>query len=112
MKLLELKEKKLEDGEISIVLKPINRALMASYLTSVVSGRGRTVFEQQMLLTDFFLTDCIKELKISGKSFDPNEVAERADIRDEGVRDVLDRIFTLCANEFNASSEEDEKKSE
>jgi len=112
MKLLELKEKRLEDGNISIVLKPINRALEAAYLSIIFTGRDRSAFEQQMMLTDFFLTDCIKELKIAGESFDPNEVAERADIMDEGVVEELNRIFTLVIGEFNVSSEEDEKKSE
>ena len=112
MRLLALQERKLTEGDISLTLLPVTKAMQVGYTSVAFATESANDFERGMAITDYILTECIKDLRIAGVEYDPVQVAETANIMDTDTVMTLNKINVMVREHLSGLSEDEAKKSE
>jgi len=110
MQLLNFKEKKLKEGDISFTLKPVSKSLQTGYIGTAFASTGMDDFQRKMALTDYILTDCIFDLEINGEKYDGEVLAECANLMDEETIKTLSKIYEMACIHLEGITEDDAKK--
>jgi phosphoribosylformimino-5-aminoimidazole carboxamide ribonucleotide (ProFAR) isomerase len=98
---------KSEDGSIEIVVKPITKGMQVEVVD--LYANFNTAKDKDAFV-DHILKNCVESLTIGGEAFDPNEVAELADMSDFETAEQLYSISTLVMSAMFKVG--DEKKSD
>lgn len=88
MKFLNDERIEVEDGEIKLTIKPVTTSQQARIADlGIVSGCAARID-----LTKYGLKTCIEKISISGAEFDPAQLADHADLSDDGTMAVMLKI--------------------
>lgn len=106
MQLLSGNPEVLTEGNVTITTIPVTPRMQAK----IVDLDKLTSMEALMDLCTYILTECVSEIKVNDKSFNPTELAQKADLRDLDTLKSFVTIKDLVVQNALLKAE-DEKKS-
>jgi hypothetical protein len=105
MKLLKGQTERVEKDGIAVDVKVITTAMQARLsemsIDSSMSGRVKMI--------GFILNNCVESVEVDGSTYDPRELAEKADISDKGTLEAMLKISAMVANVAFPTAEEAKK---
>jgi hypothetical protein len=105
MKFLKDERIEREDGEVRLTIKPITtsqqaRLLQMGYKVGIVASTDLAIW---------CLLNLIEKISVNGNEFKPAQLADKADLNDDGTAAVMRKIGTMVC-EAAWPSDEDVKK--
>jgi len=88
MKLLNDERINLEDGEVKLTMRPVTTSQQAR-LGDLNLQSG---IEARIDLAKYCLTTCIEKISISGATYDPLQMAEKADLSDKDTMAMMVKL--------------------
>ncbi|OGT05649.1 MAG: hypothetical protein A2143_01780 [Gallionellales bacterium RBG_16_57_15] len=91
MKFLKDERIEREDGEVKLTIKPVTTSQQAHLLEIGLRGGVKARID----LSRWCLVNCIEKISITGAEFKPAQLAEQADLNDEGTMAVMMKIGAM-----------------
>lgn len=94
MKFLKDERIEREHGEVKLTIKPVTTSQQAR-LVDLGSLSGTSA---RIELTRWCLKNCIEKVSINGTEYEPDQLADRANLADEGTLMVMIKIGGLVCD--------------
>lgn len=94
MKFLKDERIEREDGEVKLTIKPVTTSQQAHLLELGLRGG----IKQRIELTRWCLLNCIEKISIAGAEYRPAQLAEQANLDDDGTMAVMMKVGAMVCD--------------